>query len=157
MPSGNPPRVAHGPAGTECAGTELARILVPGDVVLFRGEVGAGKSTMVRAILRELGVRGAIPSPTFTIGRTYETTWRDPANPDVPLTASHLDLHRLGRIEDEDPGLLSAYFGEDRIVLVEWPEGREEFLAQNARRVLEVTIGHRDEESRYLKLPDPSS
>lgn len=137
-------------AALERAGRDLARALEPGDVVLFRGEVGAGKSTMIRAVLRGLGVDGAIPSPTFTIGRSYEVEAAGSVVPDGCLRLSHLDLHRMGSIEDEDPGLLADYFGPDRIALVEWPEGREEYLAGLAGRLFEVRIAHRDEESRLL-------
>lgn len=143
-------QVVRGPAALERSGRELARSLKPGDVVLFRGEVGAGKSTMIRAVLREFGVEGAIPSPTFTIGRLYEVESTAPGVRHGRLLLSHLDLHRMGSIEDEDPGLLGDYFGPDRIALVEWPEGKEEMLAGFAGRLLEVRIAHRDEKSRLL-------
>ena len=56
---------------TEALGAELARGLRPGDVVLVRGELGSGKTTLVRGAARELGVQGAVTSPTFTIGNRY--------------------------------------------------------------------------------------
>jgi len=133
------------------AGEDLARRLRPGDVVLLRGDVGAGKTTLIRAALRELGVKGTIPSPTFAIGRTYEIRSAE----GCPLALSHLDLHRLGAEEEEDPGLLSDYFGPDRIALVEWPEGMEGFLDSAATRLLEVRIRHRDENSRLLRPAAP--
>lgn len=141
--------VVRGQAALERAGEEVAGELRPGDVVLFRGDVGVGKSTMIRAILRQLGVGGPIPSPTFTIGRSYETAGKVPGG-SRGLVISHLDLHRVEAIEEEDPGLLTGYFGPDRIALVEWPEGKEAFLAGLAGRLFEVRIGHRDEESRLL-------
>lgn len=142
--------VARGQAATERAGRELATTLRPGDVILFRGEVGTGKSTMIRAAMRELGVTGAIPSPTFTIGRLYEG-----GIPDRPQPVSHLDLYRLGSLEDEDPGLLAGYFGPDRVAFVEWPDGAEGFLAERATRLVEVTLRHRDEESREIEIGSP--
>ncbi len=147
--------VARGSEETERAGGELARRLRPGDVVLLHGEVGAGKSTLIRAAMRELGVRGAIPSPTFTIGRVYSGSapWMDGAVD--PLPVSHLDLYRLEAIEDEDPGLLAEYFGGDRIAFVEWPEGAEGYLATVATRLLEVTVEHRDEGSRTIRPAGP--
>lgn len=155
MPDDENRQVVCGPGATERVGRELARLLLPGDVVLVYGEVGAGKSTLVRAVLREFGVQGPIPSPTFTVGRTYEgTPASDPSG--APVSLSHLDLHRIGRIEDEDPGLLAEYFGAGRIVLVEWPEGKEEYLAGLASRVFELKLEHRDERSRWISMIQPT-
>lgn len=142
--------ITHGQAGTEAAGRELAASLRPGDVVLFHGEVGAGKSTMIRAAMRELGVSGAIPSPTFTIGRAYEG-----GSPGRPQPVSHLDLYRLDSLEHEDPGLLAGYFGPDRITFVEWPGRAEAFLTERATRLIEVTLHHRDEHSRTIEVGEP--
>src|SRR3954471_20539317 len=93
-------RVTGSAAETEALAAELAVDLQPGDVVLVRGEMGAGKTTFVRGACRALGVTGPITSPTFTIGRRY----------DRPLgSVAHLDLHRLADLRAEDPGLLAAY------------------------------------------------
>lgn len=153
MPPSESREVIRGPEATGRAGRELARRLEPGDVVLFRGEVGAGKSTMIRSLLRALGVSGPIPSPTFTIARSYIASLPDGTDRERPVVVSHLDLHRIARIEDEDPGLLAEHFGPDRIALVEWPEGKEDFLVASANRILEVRIEHRDEDSRFLTTP----
>ena len=112
-------RIARGNAETEAAGREVALLTEPGDLWLVSGEVGAGKSTLVRAALREIGVKGPIPSPTFTIGRLYQSA-------DQLMPVSHLDLYRLDGLSDEDPGLLAEYFGPDRAAFVEWPGGSGE-------------------------------
>jgi tRNA threonylcarbamoyladenosine biosynthesis protein TsaE len=131
-----------GPEETAAAGRKLAAELRRGDVVLFEGEVGAGKSTMIRSAMRELGIEGAIPSPTFTIGRLYRG--RDPV--------SHLDLYRLGSIEDEDPGLLAEYLGPDRIVFVEWPGPAGPGLAATAVRSFTVSLEHRGGDRRRIEI-----
>lgn len=141
-------RIARGDAETEAAGQRVARLTRPGDLWLVSGEVGAGKSTLVRAALRELGVRGAIPSPTFTIGRLYES-----AGQQMPV--SHLDLYRLGGLSDEDPGLLAEYFGPDRAAFVEWPGGAEGELEKMATRVGRVAIEHVDVDSRRIRVDPP--
>ncbi|HEX6388683.1 MAG TPA: tRNA (adenosine(37)-N6)-threonylcarbamoyltransferase complex ATPase subunit type 1 TsaE [Solirubrobacteraceae bacterium] len=105
--------VSESAAQTEALGAQLAATLKPGDVVLVRGDLGAGKTTFVRGALRALGVTRAVTSPTFTIGRRYE-------DGDVPI--SHLDLHRLASLDDEDPALLEDYVDDDHIAFVEWPE-----------------------------------
>ena len=100
-------------ADTERAGARLAGGLEPGDVVLVSGELGAGKTTLVRGALRALGVTEPVTSPTFVVGLVY-----DGARGRV----AHLDLYRLAGLGDEDPGLLEDYFGDDVITFVEWPE-----------------------------------
>ena len=100
-------------AETEAVAANLAKDLRPGDVVLVSGEMGAGKTTFVRGAARALGVTEAVTSPTFTIGRRYESGR-------VPV--SHLDLHRLGGLADEDPALLDDYLDGRAVAFVEWPE-----------------------------------
>ncbi len=101
------------PSETEDVGAQLARRLSPGDVVLVSGELGAGKTTLVRGAARALGVRDPVTSPTFSIGHRYRGE---------RIVVSHLDLYRLSALADEDPGLLADYLGPDRVAFVEWPE-----------------------------------
>lgn len=105
---------------TEALGAELALLLSAGDVVLISGELGAGKTTLVRGAARALGVADPVTSPTFTIGQRYVTT-------SVPGVAyvTHLDLYRLASLRDEDPDLLVDYIGPDTIAFVEWPAAGE--------------------------------
>jgi tRNA threonylcarbamoyladenosine biosynthesis protein TsaE len=113
------------PEETEEVGARIAARLAPGDVVLVSGELGAGKTTLIRGACRELGVSEPVTSPTFTIGQRYEGR--------VPV--SHLDLYRLQGLEDEDPGLLDDYLTEDAIAFVEWPLAAEPVLERIALRV----------------------
>ncbi|HTQ68432.1 MAG TPA: tRNA (adenosine(37)-N6)-threonylcarbamoyltransferase complex ATPase subunit type 1 TsaE [Solirubrobacteraceae bacterium] len=127
---------------TEALGAELARQLTPGDVVLVQGELGAGKTTLVRGAARELGVSQPVTSPTFTIGNRYVA---------AGLTVSHLDLYRVASLEGEDPDLLDDYLGEGRIAFVEWPEdGAPEFAGARMR----VTITHRGVDERDVEVDD---
>ena len=97
-------------AETEALAARLAARLRPGDVVLVSGELGAGKTTFVRGAARALGVTEPVTSPTFVVGHLYDAG------------VAHLDLYRLGGLDDEDPGLLDPYFGPELITFVEWPE-----------------------------------
>ena len=115
---------------TAALGAQLAPDLRPGDVVLVHGEMGAGKTTFVRGALRALGVDGPVTSPTFTIGRRYDGRG---------VNVSHLDLHRLAGLEDEDPALLADYVDADHIAFVEWPEVAETALENVVAR---VTLEH---------------
>jgi len=107
----------------------VAELRVPA-IVLLHGEMGAGKTSFVRGACRALGVTDPVTSPTFTLARRYAGE-RD----GEPLAVSHLDLHRLGSLAGEDPGLLADYFTGDEIAFVEWPEVAEAELGPIAARV----------------------
>lgn len=140
-PPGAARRIESGsPADTEAAGASIAADLKPGDVVLVSGEIGAGKTTLIRGACRALGVRGPVPSPTFTIGRRY-TECR------VPI--SHLDLFRLGDLGNEDPALLDDYLTDDAVAFVEWPAAAEPHLARVARS---VRLSHAGGDSRIIEI-----
>lgn len=131
------------PAETEAFGAELAEGLKEGDVVLVRGELGAGKTTLVRGAARALGVSDPVTSPSFSIGHRYRAGER--------LTVSHLDLYRLAGLEHEDPDLLADYLGEGRIAFVEWPPDAERELA--GARVL-VSLSHRGADCRRIEVTE---
>ncbi len=127
---------------TEAIGAQLAAVLQAGDVVLIEGELGAGKTTLVRGAARALGVAGAVTSPTFTIGQRY------PAN---PVAVAHVDLYRICDLGAEDPDLLSDYLGRDTIAFVEWPpHGVEHALAAFARPAVRVQMAHRGSDRREI-------
>jgi tRNA threonylcarbamoyladenosine biosynthesis protein TsaE len=129
-----------GPAETESLGAELARALGDGDVVLIRGELGSGKTTLVRGAARALGVSDPVTSPTFSIGHRYAAGG---------VTVSHLDLYRLAGLEREDPALLADYLGPGRIAFVEWPEDAHAELA-DAR--IRVTLSHGGGDRRRIDV-----
>lgn len=131
-----------GPLETESLGAELASSLKDGDLVLVRGDLGAGKTTLVRGAARALGVKDPVTSPTFSIGHRYRAG---------DVLVSHLDLYRLAGLEAEDPGLLADYLGPGRIAFVEWPaEGEREL---EGARVL-VTLSHDGGERRRVEIED---
>jgi tRNA threonylcarbamoyladenosine biosynthesis protein TsaE len=127
-------------AETEALGARIAARLGPGDVVLLSGDLGAGKTTLIRGACRALGVTGPVTSPTFTIGQRYEGG---------RLPVAHLDLYRLQSLEDEDPALLDDYLRPDGVAFVEWPGAGEGRLGRPA---LEVRLVHVGEESRRIGL-----
>ena len=102
-------------AETEAVGARLAQNLRPGDLVLIEGEVGSGKTTLVRGAVRALGHAGRVTSPTFTLASRYE---------DARVPVSHLDLYRLrdAPADPEDLALLDDELAAERVVFVEWPE-----------------------------------
>jgi tRNA threonylcarbamoyladenosine biosynthesis protein TsaE len=128
------------PEETEAVGGELVAELREGDVVLVRGELGAGKTTLVRGAARALGVSEPVTSPTFSIGHRYAGNG---------VTVSHLDLYRLAGLEHEEPALLADYLGRGRIAFVEWPVADAGELA--AAR-MQVTLSHAGGDRRRVEI-----
>ena len=133
-------------AETEAIGAELAERLGPGDVVVLSGEVGAGKTTLIRGACRALGVEGPVTSPTFTIGQRYEGG---------RLPVAHLDLYRLHDLEGEDPALLDDYLDAGGVAFVEWPAVAEPRLGE--RRTVAVRLAHLGGDRREIELPAAST
>lgn len=95
----------------------VSTVLEPGDIVVLRGEVGAGKTTFVRAAARSLGVRERVTSPTYQFARGYEGR-----SGDRNLRVNHLDLYRLEGVEERDVLELDEYLDADAVTFVEWAE-----------------------------------
>lgn len=125
-------------------GEALGRTLRAPRVVTLAGEVGAGKTTLVQAICRGLGVEAPVTSPTFALVHEYEG---------VRATVYHLDLYRL-----RDPReLLQLGWDEivsaPAIVLVEWPERAQGYLPRDAMRV-QLSHVHDDQSVRTLTVDE---
>ena len=127
-------------AATARLGAGIAGGLGCGDAVALWGDLGAGKTTLARAILRALGVAEEVPSPTFTLVQSYDT---------LPPVA-HFDLYRLKSAREmEELGFEDAL--ANGAVLVEWPERAPEALPPEA---LHVRLGIRDG-ARLARLTGP--
>jgi len=101
-------------AATEAYGERLAPLLRAGDVIALHGSLGAGKTTFARGLLRGLGYRGDVSSPTFPIVQAY-------APPDTIIPLWHVDLYRIEDTSELDEiGLDEAL--EEAALVIEWPQ-----------------------------------
>ena len=116
---------------TVALGTRLAATLAPGDLVLLKGGLGAGKTTLARAIIRTLvGDPGLdVPSPSFALVQPYDYK---------RSKFLHADLYRLSAARDIDE--LGLFDTTDAIVLIEWPE-RAPHLADRATMTVGLELG----------------
>ena len=110
----------------------------PGRIHLH-GDLGAGKTTLVRGFLRGLGLQGAVRSPTYTLIESYQAG---------PVTVHHLDLYRLADPEELEYLGLRDLLGEPALLFIEWPERAGDWLPPPD---LEIHLGHADE-GRYWRL-----
>jgi tRNA threonylcarbamoyladenosine biosynthesis protein TsaE len=110
-------------------GRSLAAYLLPGDLVLLSGELGAGKTTLARGLGEGLGVRGAVTSPTFVIARVHPSLGDGPA-------LVHVDAYRLGGGLDEMEDLDLDVSLPESVVVVEWGEGKVEELSEARLQVV---------------------
>lgn len=100
-------------AATARVGGALAPLLKPGMVVALDGDLGAGKTTLVRALLRACGHRGPVKSPTYALVEIYVIS---------RIYFYHFDFYRFNFPEEFLDAGLAEYFRDDSICLVEWPE-----------------------------------
>jgi tRNA threonylcarbamoyladenosine biosynthesis protein TsaE len=100
-------------AATLCFARTLLEILGPRSLVFLRGQLGAGKTTLVRGILRALGHEGAVKSPTYALLEPYEIG---------DTTIYHFDLYRIGASEELDFIGMDELLDAEAIKFVEWPE-----------------------------------
>jgi tRNA threonylcarbamoyladenosine biosynthesis protein TsaE len=105
---------------------ELARRLSAGTVVALYGPVGAGKTTLVKALARALGIEDPITSPSFTLIHEH----------DGPIPLYHIDLYRLDSANEVSELALGEYFDGAGVSVVEWAERAEQFLPERTVRIV---------------------
>ncbi len=129
------------PAQTRKLARVLAGHLRPPALVTVEGDLGTGKTTLVREILRARGVRGPITSPSFTLAQSYHGREGERLH--------HLDLYRLSRGPDAELFAWDDYLGADAITFVEWPAAGSDALPPADVR---VELEHRTPTSRIARL-----
>ena len=135
--------VVHSFAGTEALARRIAAGLAVGDIVALEGDLGAGKTTLVRAILRALGEMGEVPSPSFTLVQHYETP---------RLKIAHCDLYRIEHpAEVDELGLEDAL--DQGALLIEWPERARSRIPDDALTIRIQILG---EQERAVQFCGPA-
>jgi tRNA threonylcarbamoyladenosine biosynthesis protein TsaE len=127
---------------TQNLGKQLGKSLSPGTILLLKGDLGAGKTTLVQGIGQGLGITDAIVSPTFTLINEY---------PEGRIPLYHLDLYRLEPAEVRSLYLEQYWEGREfplGIVAIEWPER----LPSKPDRYLEINLKHREDQGRQIIL-----
>lgn len=125
-------------AATEALGALLARVLKPGLTIFLDGDLGAGKTTLVRGLLRALGYAGKVKSPTFTLLESYAIS-----SLNFPLY--HFDFYRFTHPDEFIEAGLDEYFGQTGddagVCLVEWPDKAGDHLLHPDLRIALAVVG----------------
>lgn len=132
---------------TQNFGFELAKSLSPGSVVALFGDLGSGKTQIVKGICGALGVKQNVNSPTFIIVNEYTSL--------NSLLIYHFDLYRMRSAKEVLEMGFRDYLDDTSIVLIEWPEKIEGFLPAGT---IKIRIAHtvENENTRWIKMEKPS-
>ncbi|MFT3995126.1 MAG: tRNA (adenosine(37)-N6)-threonylcarbamoyltransferase complex ATPase subunit type 1 TsaE [Dysgonomonas sp.] len=123
------------------AAVEFIKTMGDNTVFAFRGEMGAGKTTFIKAICENLGVSDTINSPTFAIVNEYRS--------DSGELIYHFDFYRINKIEEAYDFGYEDYFFSGSLCFIEWPEKIESLLPAD---VVNVNITISDDGSRNVKI-----
>jgi len=110
------------------------------NIVLLKGDLGSGKTTLVKSILKKLGVIDEIKSPTFSIVNEYD-------HPSGPIY--HFDLYRIEKIDELDVIGFEEYIDNCNICFIEWPEVGMEKIFGN---YMQINLGHIDDNKREILI-----
>ena len=124
---------------TEELGKDFAKQIKLGDVILLYGDLGSGKTTFVKGILRGLEFSGGVTSPTFSLINEYEAN----------IQVIHIDCYREENLQRWISLGIEDYFNGSNIVIVEWPEVLSDIIPEKA---IKINIRHVEENIREFVL-----
>lgn len=138
----------HSDAETKKIGFDLASTLTGGDIICLYGELGAGKTTLVKGLAEALGITHDITSPTFTLMNVYDI--EKLGNSEIGKLI-HIDTYRLKEAQELIDIGAEDYIGQAKtITLIEWPEKIEELLINKKR--IEIRIEHGKQDIRNIEI-----
>lgn len=111
-------------AATVAFGTKLARAIKPNMTIYLHGDLGAGKTTLVRGLLHALGYVGKVKSPTYTLVEPYQIKYNSAST----LMLYHFDLYRFNDEEEWEAAGFRDYFNNESVCIIEWPEKAQTVL-----------------------------
>jgi tRNA threonylcarbamoyladenosine biosynthesis protein TsaE len=131
-------------------GKNIAKNLKGGDIMLLKGDLGAGKTTLTKGIAMGLGITDDIVSPTFTLMQIYPINNHPPkADPSGAENLVHVDTYRLEHEEDLVDIGIEDYLGDkNTICIIEWPEKISGLLKN--KKTIEITIAHVKKDEREI-------
>ncbi len=118
------------------AAKKFLKITPGGRLFAFYGQMGAGKTTFIKAVCAELGATDTVTSPTFTLVNEYRTV--------SGMSLYHIDFYRIRKPEEVFDFGIEEYFDSGSYCFMEWPELIEQFLPSAARKI-RITVGHNEE------------
>ena len=130
----------HGLADLKEAAKKMLEVIGDNKIVLFYGDMGAGKTTFIKSICVELGVKETVSSPTFSIVNEYEGSGN---------TIYHFDFYRIKSIQEAYDIGYEEYFYSGNICFVEWPDKIDELLPDH---YLKVEIHTMEDDSRVFSI-----
>lgn len=133
---------------TKRAGTELAGLLLPGDIILLTGPLGAGKTALTQGLAVGLGVSERVTSPTFTLVRQHQCV-----NGQGIETLHHADVYRTNSLDEIEDLTLDELVERGGVAVIEWGEMAAPLLGSVAWR---ITIEVVDEEDRRIVVDETS-
>lgn len=141
--------LTHTAEETQKVGLEFGTSLLPGTLVCFRGDLGAGKTTFIQGMLRACGARPPFVSPTFILMKEYDL---DTPTANGIRRVYHSDAYRIERAEDfEKIGFTEWCADPEGIVFLEWPERIESLLPKHGIEV-RLDIGETDVDARRITI-----
>ena len=136
-------------AAMQRLGDAIAASLQAGDVVALSGGLGAGKTTLARAVIAALGHPGEVPSPSFAIVEIYDA-------PEIRVPVVHADFYRLERAE-EAAGIGLDDYREHRALIAEWPQNAGGFASEPGCLSIELEIMRETSGSGRIAIVEPGS